>query len=159
MWLCSALCGLVQPTPYVDAVAAWLRDEGYLVLKDGARTGGDWFEGIDWSRTRAFCMGLTGVFLNSKGREQAGIVEEGEELHALKNEIAEKLNSGEGTVAQLVNDPAVYEALNDILVGVDESKFLRWLIRNRQKKGIEERYEDEVERMEDEGITPVKQFC
>jgi phospholipid/cholesterol/gamma-HCH transport system substrate-binding protein len=70
------------------------------------------------------------------------------------NQIAEKINSGDGTAAKVVNDPAVYEALNDILVGVEESKFLSWLIRNRQKKGIEQRYEGEVERMEAEGLTP-----
>lgn len=70
---------------------AWLRDEGYLVLKDGKRTGGDWFDGVDWSRTKAFSMGLTGIFINRKGREVKGIVADGEELHRLKNEIAEKL--------------------------------------------------------------------
>lgn len=70
------------------------------------------------------------------------------------NQVAEKLNSGDGTVASLVNDPAVFEALNDILIGVEESRFLSWLIRNRQKKGIEERYREEVERMEAEGLTP-----
>jgi phospholipid/cholesterol/gamma-HCH transport system substrate-binding protein len=70
------------------------------------------------------------------------------------NQVAEKINSGDGTVASLVNDPVVFEALNDILIGVDESKFLSWLVRNRQKKGIEERYEGEVERMEAEGLTP-----
>ena len=68
--------------------------------------------------------------------------------------VAEKLNSGEGTIAQLVNDPQVAEALSDILVGVDESKFLRWLIRNRQKSGIKQRYKDEVDAMEAEGIEP-----
>lgn len=56
--------------------------------------------------------------------------------------ISEKINSGDGTVAQLVNDPSVYQALNDIIVGVNESRLLRWLIRNRQKKGIEVRYEE-----------------
>jgi len=77
-----------------------------------------------------------------------------ERMIANLNKVAEKLNSGDGTVAHLVNDPAVYEALNDILVGVDESRFLSWLVRNRQKKGIEERYEDEVEQMEADGLTP-----
>lgn len=55
--------------------------------------------------------------------------------------ISDRLEAGEGTAGQLVNDPAVYEALQDIVVGIDESKFLRWLIRNRQKKGIEKRYD------------------
>ncbi len=56
--------------------------------------------------------------------------------------VAERLEGGDGTASQLINDPQVYEAIQDILVGVDESRLLRWLIRNRQKKGIEIRYEE-----------------
>ena len=70
---------------------AWLRDHGYLVLKDGRMTSGDWFEAVDWSRTRAFSLGLTGLFVNRKGRETSGIVEEGAEYEALTEEIARKL--------------------------------------------------------------------
>ena len=68
--------------------------------------------------------------------------------------VTEKINSGNGTVAQLVNDPSVYRALNDIIVGVNESKILRWLIRNRQKKGMRERYEERIDEMEAEGVEP-----
>jgi phospholipid/cholesterol/gamma-HCH transport system substrate-binding protein len=57
--------------------------------------------------------------------------------------ISDRLEQGEGTLGQIINDPTVYEAMNDILVGVDESRLLRWLIRNRQKVGIRERYEKE----------------
>ncbi len=70
---------------------AWLRDHGYLVLKDEAATSGDWFEAVDWTRTRAFSLGLTGLFINRKGREASGIVEEGAEYDALTQEIARKL--------------------------------------------------------------------
>ena len=59
------------------------------------------------------------------------------------NVVADRLTKGDGTVAQLINDPAIYQAINDIIVGINESKALRWLIRNRQKAGIEERYEEE----------------
>lgn len=72
---------------------AWLRDEGYLVLKDGARTGGDWFEGVDWSKTRAFSLGLTGLFINRKGREKSGIVQEGDEYVQLIAEMMRKLEA------------------------------------------------------------------
>jgi predicted AlkP superfamily phosphohydrolase/phosphomutase len=61
------------------------------VLKDGATTSGDWFEAVDWTRTRAFSLGLTGLFINRKGREASGIVEEGAEYDALVQEIARKL--------------------------------------------------------------------
>jgi len=65
----------------------WLKENGYLHLKDGAETSGDWFEAVDWSRTRAFSLGLTGMFINRRGRERSGIVNEGEEYETLKNEL------------------------------------------------------------------------
>ncbi|MHC5209129.1 MAG: alkaline phosphatase family protein [Planctomycetota bacterium] len=66
---------------------AWLHEQGYLHLKDGKTTSGDWFEAVDWSRTKAFSLGLTGMFINRKGREASGIVTEGEEYDALKAEL------------------------------------------------------------------------
>jgi phospholipid/cholesterol/gamma-HCH transport system substrate-binding protein len=69
-------------------------------------------------------------------------------------EVAEKLSRGDGSAARLINDPAFAEAVEDILVGVNESKLLRWLIRNRQEKGIEKRYQGEVEKLEGQGVTP-----
>jgi phospholipid/cholesterol/gamma-HCH transport system substrate-binding protein len=58
------------------------------------------------------------------------------------NGVSEKLTTGNGTAAKLINDPQVYDAVNDILIGVNDSKLLRWLIRNRQKAGIKHRYTD-----------------
>ena len=69
----------------------WLRDNGFLTLLDGAEVSGDWFEKVDWSKTKAFSLGLTGMFINRKGREKSGIVEEGAEYNALVHEIARKL--------------------------------------------------------------------
>jgi phospholipid/cholesterol/gamma-HCH transport system substrate-binding protein len=57
--------------------------------------------------------------------------------------LVTKLDEGEGTAGKLINDPSVYEAVQDVIIGVEESRLLRWLIRNRQKKGIETRYEEE----------------
>jgi predicted AlkP superfamily phosphohydrolase/phosphomutase len=71
-------------------VNAWLMKEGYLFLKDGEKAG-EWFEGVDWNRTRAYALGLGGIFLNLKGREREGIVEPGE-AHALALEIKSKLD-------------------------------------------------------------------
>ena len=62
--------------------------------------------------------------------------------------VSEKLAHGQGTAARLIDDPALFEAINDIVIGVNESKFLRWLIRSRQEKGIEKRYDDARERGE-----------
>ncbi|HEY3350986.1 MAG TPA: MlaD family protein [Thermoanaerobaculia bacterium] len=56
--------------------------------------------------------------------------------------VAAKLDSSDGTAGRLIADPAVADAINDILVGINESKTLRWLVRDRQKAGIQKRYED-----------------
>jgi predicted AlkP superfamily phosphohydrolase/phosphomutase len=71
----------------------WLRDQGYLVLKEGAETSPDWFSKVDWSKTRAFTLGLTGVFINRVGREAQGIVKPGPELDALCRELKQKLEA------------------------------------------------------------------
>jgi len=72
---------------------AWLRQEGYLFLREGKETSGDWFEAVDWSRTKAFSLGLTGLFINRKGRESSGIVAEGAEYRALKDELISRLKA------------------------------------------------------------------
>jgi len=71
-------------------INAWLRDHGYLYLKNGDRESGSFFEGVDWSRTRAYALGLGGFYLNMRGREALGIVD-GREAGQLKAEIIGKL--------------------------------------------------------------------
>jgi predicted AlkP superfamily phosphohydrolase/phosphomutase len=109
---------------------AWLRDEGYLVLKDGKRTGGDWFADVDWSQTKAFSLGLTGLFINRKGREKSGIVTEGDEYVQLIAEIMKKLEAlvdpatGERCIRKVrsaiasADGPYRYDA-PDLLVGYE----------------------------------------
>lgn len=71
---------------------AWLHQNGYLALKEGKTESGDWFEDVDWSRTRAYTMGLNGLYLNVKGRERYGIVAAGAESESLKEGLRAKLN-------------------------------------------------------------------
>ena len=68
----------------------WLLHNSYLVLKDGADGGGEWFADVDWTKTRAFALGLTGIFINRRGREASGIVAE-DEVDPLKREMISKL--------------------------------------------------------------------
>lgn len=71
-------------------VNGWFRENGYLHLKNDESTGADWFADVDWSRTRAFGLGLGGIFLNVAGREARGIVASAD-VPALKAELKEKL--------------------------------------------------------------------
>jgi predicted AlkP superfamily phosphohydrolase/phosphomutase len=83
----------------------WLYDQGLLALEPGAKPGngnGDFFHHVDWSRTKAYALGLGGIYLNLRGREQNGIVPT-EEAQTIKTELAGALGGlqdpQDGTVA------------------------------------------------------------
>ena len=42
----------------------WLERNGYLTLRAGTTGASEWLGDVDWSRTRAYALGLTGLFLN-----------------------------------------------------------------------------------------------
>jgi phospholipid/cholesterol/gamma-HCH transport system substrate-binding protein len=85
-------------------------------------------------------QGLVPRLLNDKAYGDQALNEFSALVHQL-NESVSKLNAGQGTAGKMINDPSVYESINDILIGINESKLLRWLIRNRQEKGIQKRIE------------------
>jgi predicted AlkP superfamily phosphohydrolase/phosphomutase len=81
--------------PYRRAVHlnAWLLEHGLLKLKPGVEPGesaGDMLRGVDWSATRAYSLGLGGIYLNLRGREADGIVDP-TDADRLKGEIARGL--------------------------------------------------------------------
>jgi predicted AlkP superfamily phosphohydrolase/phosphomutase len=68
----------------------WLHDHGLLALQPGVKPGaetGDFLRSVDWSRTRAYALGLGGIYLNLRGREERGIVD-ASEAEAVKRAIA-----------------------------------------------------------------------
>jgi predicted AlkP superfamily phosphohydrolase/phosphomutase len=73
-------------------VNAWLHANGYLALRESADGSGEWLRDVDWSRTRAYGLGLTGMFLNVRGREGQGIVAPGAEAERLKAELIAALS-------------------------------------------------------------------
>jgi predicted AlkP superfamily phosphohydrolase/phosphomutase len=52
----------------------WLIENGWLVLQDGASESAPLFAQVDFSRSRAYALGLNGLYLNQQGREGQGIV-------------------------------------------------------------------------------------
>ncbi len=70
---------------------SWLRDQGYLTLLDPRRSDDPGlFGNVDWTRTRAYALGLNGLYVNLRGREKTGIVDP-QHREALVTEIAQKL--------------------------------------------------------------------
>jgi predicted AlkP superfamily phosphohydrolase/phosphomutase len=70
---------------------SWLRDHGYLAVKNpDLRDDPGFFANVDWSRTRAYGLGINGLYINVAGRERDGIVPEADR-EALMAEIREQL--------------------------------------------------------------------
>lgn len=115
----------------------WLKENGYLTLKDGASESGPYFRGVDWSRTRAYTVGLAGLYLNLRGREAGGIVEPGEEANTVRRELIAGLKGlrdeerGGECIRAVYSADAIYQgpylgAAPDLVVGYNEGYRTSW---------------------------------
>ena len=117
---------------------AWLLDHGYLFLKENARASKvAYLEEVDWARTRAYAIGLAGIFVNQRGRESEGIVNLGRESQDLAKELCNQLTGlsdaecGEAAIHQAVCREDVYngpyvEAAPDVIVGYNVGYRVSW---------------------------------
>ena len=116
---------------------SWLHQNGYLALADGAAQGGRYFEHVDWSRTRAYALGLGGLYLNLGGREAQGIVSAGAEAKGLKRELIAKLSGladgdrGETAILRVYATDALYrgpylDSAPDLIVGYNQGYRVSW---------------------------------
>lgn len=126
---------------------AWLRQRGYLVLKDDAGVESEeWLPGIDWSRTRAFSIGLNSLYINVAGRERFGIVPASERLN-LASEIASQLKgwTDSATGLPVVTRPSLREEIYrgpylaeapDIIVGYGDGYRGSWATSKGQTAAV-----------------------
>lgn len=81
----------------------WLLENEFLSLKRGRREGREFFEDIDWSKTKAYAAGFGGIYLNIVGREGYGTVSQ-PAISELKQAIAEGLK---GLIDPQTGEPVV----------------------------------------------------
>ncbi len=118
-------------------INSWLYLNGYLSLKEGKEDSEEWFKDVDWSRTKAYGLGLGGIYINQKGRESQGIVSPGKETQTLKHEIAQKLSelkdedSGQNTINKVFDRDELPQGpyldnCPDFIVGYSEGHRVSW---------------------------------
>jgi len=116
---------------------SWLHENGYLTLLPGKTESGRSFEGVDWSRTRAYFLGLSGLYLNVKGREPSGTVAPGKEAEGLRRELMAKLAELRDDHSAGVPISRVYETVNlyrgpyldaapDLIIGFNQGYRASW---------------------------------
>ena len=105
------------------------------VTKNGA-TGADYLADVDWSKTRAFALGLSGIYLNCAGRERQGIVAE-QQMQTLKGEISKKLEElldpkeGQKAISKVYDTKVCYRGLYtdeapDLVIGYNPGFRVSW---------------------------------
>jgi len=67
----------------------WLRENGYIEPANSTSILSD----VDWARTRAYGLGINGLYLNIRGREAYGIVNPGREKEILLRELVSRLEA------------------------------------------------------------------
>jgi len=87
-------------------VNTWLKDNGYMTLTQNItdEDDGSLFEYVNWTQTSAYAVGFNAIYINQKGREGQGIVENKEEL---VDEIIKKL---EGIIDEKTGKKVIYKA-------------------------------------------------
>jgi predicted AlkP superfamily phosphohydrolase/phosphomutase len=120
-------------------INTWLHRNGYLALRETHGENGavsaPFFADVDWSRTRAYALGLSGLYLNLRGREAHGIVPAGDAA-ALTGEIASGLTAlrdedGGTPVAHVYATGSLYrgpylDAAPDLIVGYGDGYRISW---------------------------------
>jgi predicted AlkP superfamily phosphohydrolase/phosphomutase len=112
----------------------WLVKNGWMVLKEGpsgTRTledlfdrgeTGEFFKFVDWSRTRAYAMGLGSLYVNLAGREPRGSVAPGAEYEAVRQGIIDGLQgfvdpeTGAHPVLRVYRREEMYSGFNPALL-------------------------------------------
>jgi len=78
----------------------WLVENGFMTLSgsEGKQADlemlfgqGEFWPNVDWSKTKAYAMGLGDIYINLRGREGKGSVAPGAEYDAVREEIKRKL--------------------------------------------------------------------
>ncbi len=72
-------------------INTWALQNGYMKAMEGSDSViSEYLRGVDWSQTKVYQLGLSGIYINKKGREAQGLVKS-DEYKALKREIIAKL--------------------------------------------------------------------
>ncbi len=114
----------------------WLLENGYLSFEKGADESKEFFDNVDWSRTKAYAVGFGGIYLNAVQREYYGSVHK-LEINNLKNEIKRKLMefrdplNGENVIKNVYTREEAFQGLYseespDLYVGFNNGYRASW---------------------------------
>ena len=116
---------------------SWLKKKKLLYLNPGKSTGSELFADVNWTRTRAYAVGFSGLYVNLNGRESDGIVLPGNEYEELLDYLARELEdvknpeTGEKVVNKVYRASEIYtgkysENAPDLIIGYNRGYRSGW---------------------------------
>ncbi len=112
----------------------WLVENGFMALRPGSYGGktledlfdrgemGEFFKYVDWTRTKAYAMGLGNIYVNLLGREPRGSVAPGREYDEVRDDIIRRLTAlvdpetGERPVTRVLRREEIYSGYDPRIV-------------------------------------------
>lgn len=126
-------------------INTWLAQEGYLAITGAGQTEnlenlfdrGQFWPNVEWTRSRAYHLGLGGLYINLAGRESHGVVAPGDEYEKLRRELAARLEAvvdpatGQHPVSRVFLREELYRTFDpqlipDLVVTTSEGYRLSW---------------------------------
>lgn len=114
----------------------WLADHKLLALQPGKRASSSIHSDVDWSRTKAYAVGLNGIYLNLAGREAKGVVAAADAA-AVKKQIRDDMlglvdtGSGQKVISEVYDGAQIYHGPHqvsgpDLVVGYASGYRASW---------------------------------
>ncbi len=124
--------------PYYQSfhLSTWLLDNGYLKLKDANDREAEFLQNVNWYGTKAYTLGINGLYLNLMGREGKGIVSPADANNIL-DELSRKLlevrdpASGARVIDRVYKTAEVYQGPHvkeapDLIIGYARGYRASW---------------------------------
>jgi len=117
---------------------SWLMDAAYIRPRvSRVQSVNSLYADVDWKRTKAYGMGINGIYLNLRGREIHGLVEPGDAAENLCRELTERLlairdpDTGEAVITRVHRARDVYSGPfvdegPDLIIGYNDHYRASW---------------------------------
>jgi predicted AlkP superfamily phosphohydrolase/phosphomutase len=111
-------------------LSTWLVENGFMAVTDKSKFhSSQFYQYVDWSKTKAYVMGLNGIYINLEGRDKRGSVSPND-MPKIKQEIINKLTplqdpkTGRRAITQVYDSAEIYRGpyvglAPDLVVGYE----------------------------------------
>ncbi|MBL7197685.1 MAG: alkaline phosphatase family protein [Candidatus Omnitrophica bacterium] len=109
-------------------INSWLVEEGYMKVN---KNEGSLFKFVDWGNTKAYSLGFTSLYINKKGREGKGIVEDESLIDEIIIKLGKLKDNNKDVFTNIYKSKEIYngryiDTAPDIIIGFSDGYRMSW---------------------------------